>query len=111
MRNDHFLLGKVQLPNTMKFSLYIYTCIKYFQIYMCSIGATEHMFVCFLFLNQHTAYVFFLSRIWFLGFFFLPLDGKLKHMISFQHNKLKKDYFEIQMTVSENTLKGTENTQ
>ena len=88
MRNYHFLLGKVQLPNTMKFSLYIYICIKYFQIYICCIGATEHMFFFFLFLNQHTAYVFFLSKICF--FFFLPLDGKLKHMISFQHNKLKK---------------------
>ena len=79
---------------------------------MCSIGATEHMFVCFfsVFESAHSIRVFPLWNLVF-GFFFLPLDGKLKHMISFQHNKLKKDYFEIQMTVSENTLKGTENTQ
>lgn len=53
--------------------------------------------------------MFLLSKVCVL-FFFSPLAGKLKHMIPSQHNKLKKDDFEIQVTVSGNTLKGTENT-
>ena len=69
-------------------TVYIHMHKVFPDIYMLHRCHWPYVFFFYFWIStQHTCFSS-LKSVFF--FFFLPLDGKLKHMISFQHNKLKK---------------------